>query len=165
MGQWSSQQTAVEFTVPDDLLYASLNGGGSTTVSKLAPAACTNSTYAMKKTVVLNAYNKTTQDAKVYATLTLSNFTAPHGIPTTELSNIHYALTTSGTNCTSNTITGTTGTFSATSGALFTDVDIKTVAANTNTLTPTTYYLWVWIDPNYEATNTGNDISDKLEDI
>lgn len=168
--QWtsnSSQQTSVTFTVPQatDLLYASLDGGGSSTVSNLAPAACTNSTYAMKKTVVLNAYNQTTQAANVYATLTLSGFTAPHGTPTTELSNIHYALTTSGTSCTTDVVTGTTGTFSSTSGALFTDAVIKTVAANTNTLTPTTYYLWVWIDPSYAGTNTGSEITDKLQDI
>ena len=79
--QWTSnsaQNTAVTFTVPnkDAQLSASLKGGGSTTVNNLAPAACTNSTYAMMKPLLLTYANNTDQTARVKATLTITSWTA-----------------------------------------------------------------------------------------
>jgi hypothetical protein len=176
----SAQATTIEFTVPtkDSQLSASLAGGGTTTVSNLAPAACTNSTYAMKKAVVLTYKNLTTQAAQVKATLTVSNWNQPH-TGTLRLSNLHYALTTGtagGDNCNSGTnrtlVAGGTNSAFVTSGALpngsnYTGLNntvILDVPANTAE-TSKTYYLWVWLDAGDNGSNTGATVTDPMQDI
>ena len=174
--QWSTntnQATNVKFTVPtqDELLGATLNGGGSTTVSNLAPAACTNATYAMKKQITLTYYNQTSQTASVKGTLTVSNWSQPH-TGTLRLNKLHYALTTGtngGTGCDKGTVLagGTTSSF-VTSGALINNVEIKSVPARTGTKAAPkseTYYLWVWIDSTDNGSNTGSTVTDPMQDL
>ena len=173
--QWttnSAQQTAVEFTVPtkDAQLSASLNGGATTTVSNLAPAACTNATYAMKKAMTLTYKNLTTQTASVRATLTVSNWTQPHA-GTLRLNNLHYALTrgsAAGGDCAAGTnrtlvAGGSTSSF-VTSGALINNIEILSVPANTAQNTET-YYLWVWLDSEDDGANTGSAVTDPMQDL
>lgn len=181
--QWStdtSQRTNVSFTITQsalqDQLSATLQGNGTTAVSKLAPAACTNSTYALKKEVLINHKNATTRDATVSAVLTLSNFVAPHkpsgSTSITQLSNLKYALTTSSTDCATGVVKegdfsslafGSTST-GASDKVLFTQTFTST--AGTNTETPQRYYLWVWIDKDYSgSSNIGNTVSDPLQDL
>ena len=177
--QWSSntaQRTNVAFTVPgsNSMMGATLNGGGSATVSNLAPAACTNSTYAFKKTVTLTYYNQMPQAADIKATLTLSNVSQPHS-GTLRLSNLHYSLTTgtnAGNSCTSGTVVagGSTSAFPAfTNGTkLLDNVTIKTAAANTGTASQpqsATYYLWIWIDSEDNGSNTGGTVTDPMQDL
>lgn len=174
--QWSTnttQATNVKFTVPtqDKLLGATLNGGGSTTVSNLAPAACTNSTYAMKKQISLSYFNQTSQTASIKATLTVSNWTQPH-TGTLRLNNLHYALTTgtnAGNGCDKGTVVagGSSSSF-VTSGALINNIEIKSASAGTGTSTEPateTYYLWVWIDKNDTGSNTGSTVTDPMQDL
>ncbi len=163
-----AQRTAVAFTVQAGM-SATLDGGATATVSNLAPvSSCTNSTYAMKKKLTLTYSNSTSSAASVKATLTVSDFVAPHGTPAAaDLTHLHYALTTSGTNCTTSPVTGASGTFT-TSGALIDNVEIKSVSASNNGTAVTgtqDYYLWVWIDSGYEHTNYGNVIDDPMQDI
>lgn len=174
--QWSTntaQATNVKFTVPtqDKLLGATLNGGGSTTVSNLAPAACTNSTYAMKKQISLSYFNQTTQTASIKATLTVSNWVQPH-TGTLRLNNLHYALTTgtnAGDGCDKGTVvTGGSNSSFVTSGALINNIEIKSAPAGTGTSTEPateTYYLWVWIDKNDNGSNTGSTVTDPMQDL
>ena len=170
---WASnatEQTNITFRVPtsSELLSATLEGGGDSTVKKLAPAACNNATYAFKKDITLTSMNKTTSAAIVTATLSISDFTAPHA--TNEhpvsgvLSNLKYAITPYGaTTCTSNPVVPTAS-FTTINGALLTDVTLATIGANTNSQTDR-YTLWVWLDSSYQHTNYGNVISDPLQDI
>ncbi len=173
--QWTTnttQQTAVTFTVPnkDDQLSASLAGGGTTTVSSLAPAACTNATYAMKKEMTLTYKNLTTQPASVKATLTVSNWTQPH-TGTLRLNKLHYALTTGsagGSGCDAGTnrtlVAGGSSSSFVTSGALINNIEIKAVPANT-AQDSQTYWLWVWIDSSDNGSNSGSTISDPMQDL
>lgn len=177
----SSEQTTVSFTVPDGstLLNASLNGG-TLTVDKLAPvSSCTNTHgYAKKATVILTYTNNTTAAAKIYGTLKVTNFTSPHGTPTaTDLSHLHFALTTSSSSCTSNFVDGkqsaqtaATGTFSgktANNSALFTDLELKSNITAGTTNGTQTMYLYVWLDGDYSYTqNVGSgNVNDPMEDI
>ena len=177
--QWSSntaQRTNVSFTVPNSasVMGATLNGGGSSTVSNLAPAACTNGTYAFKKEVTLSYYNQTPSTADIKATLTLSNVSQPHS-GTLRLNNLHYSLTTgtnAGNSCTSGTVVagGSTSAFPAfTNGTkLLNAVTIKTAAANSGTSASPlseTYYLWIWIDSGDNGSNTGGTVTDPMQDL
>jgi len=173
--QWTTnttQQTAVEFTVPtkDAQLSASLNGGATTTVSNLAPAACTNATYAMKKAMTLTYKNLTTQTASVKAKLTVSNWNQPH-TGTLRLNKLHYALTRgsdAGGDCTAGTnrtlVAGGSDSSFVTSGALINNIEILSVPANTEEDTET-YYLWVWIDSSDNGLNTGSTVTDPMQDL
>jgi len=173
------QQTSVSFTVSGEALqgqlYANLDGGGAETFDNLAPvSSCTNSSYAMMKTLSLNYGNKTANAANIYATLTVSNFQSPYGIPDKDaMSYLHYAVTTSPTNCSTGVVTEgtfTTADAAITSGPLFTDVNLLGGPISTDTDDTTIpLYLWVWIDGNeengYEHTNIGDVISDPMQDI
>ena len=167
--QWqtsSEQQTDVSFTIMSSgsQLNATLIGGGTTAISNLAPAACTNATYAFKKEITLNYTNLTSQAAKVNATLTVSGFNQPHS-GSLDLSKLHYVLNTSSANCTSATVlSGGTNSSFVKNGALINNLKIKDVPANTSSGSQK-YYLWVWIDKNYTSMNTGNTISDPMQDL
>lgn len=171
--QWTSnsaQNTAVTFTVPnkDAQLSASLKGGGSTTVNNLAPAACTNSTYAMMKPLLLTYANNTDQTARVKATLTITSWTAGGTFSTGDLQHIHYAVTNSSTNCSTGTITGMTGTFPDNAGSstvLINNQVLKNAIAAGGSATDEPYYLWVWLDTGYEGANTGSTISDPMQQL
>lgn len=173
--QWttnSAQQTAVEFTVPtkDAQISASLAGGATTTVSNLAPAACTNATYAMKKAMTLTYKNLTTQTASVKATLTVSNWTQPHS-GSLRLNKLHYALTrgsAAGEDCAAGTnrtlVAGGSSSTFVTSGALINNIEILSVPANTSESTET-YYLWVWLDSSDNGSNSGSTVTDPMQDL
>lgn len=178
--QWSTntaQRTNIKFNVVgsvSNLMGANLNGGGSATVSNLAPAACTNATYAFKKQVTLTYYNQTSQNADIKATLTLSNVNQPHS-GTLRLNNLHYSLTTgsnAGNGCTSGTVVagGTSSAFPAFTNntKIIDNVTIKTATAGQGTSASPlseTYYLWVWIDSADNGSNTGGTVTDPMQDL
>ena len=166
-----NQRTTVGFTVEGGG-YANLEGGGSVTVQNLAPAACTNSTYAMKRRITLTYQNTQSQALPITGTLTVSNWTQPH-TGTLDLSKLHYALTT-GSAAADNCNTGTNRTLVAggadstfvTSGALINNATLVASApANMTTEGSQTYYLWVWLDSTYTHENVGTTISDPMQDL
>ena len=173
--QWTSnvdEQTKVNFSVPNStsLLSASLDGG-TISVSKIVPVEdCTNSLYATKASVTLTYLNQTSVSAIASGTLAVSSFTTPHGTPSDEnLSHLHYALTTNNSSCTTDTITGATGTFAgkATSGStLFSNIALQSDIAAGTPSTNKTMYLYIWLDKDYEYTNTGSGVvTDSMQDI
>lgn len=179
---WTSsnaQKTNISFTIPDMIeegFYANLNGSGNVAATKLAPAECTNATYAIKKTITITHKNTTPITANVTATLSAKSLTWKYGNQSGvqgKLSNIKYALTTSSSNCTTGAVkTGTLSglTVGATANTAATQ-NIKlfdqtfTSPANAANESTQTYYLWVWIDKNYAHQNVGNANSDPLQDI
>ena len=166
----TEQQTGVSFTVSEDALKGQLNatmiGGEATNITDLAPvSACTAGEHVAKLPLTLNYENNTTNGARVNATLTLSNFTAQNGTPSTEdLSHLHYALTTSDANCTTDAITGASGVFTATSGKLLDNVLILN-NIGINATGSQNYYLWIWLDKDYEHQNIGNTNSDPMQNV
>lgn len=176
--QWTSnsaQRTNIKLNVASSVpMGASLDGGGSIQVANLAPASCTNSTYALKKEITLTYYNETPQNASIRGTLTLSNPHQAHA-GTLRLNNLHYALTTgtnAGNSCTSGTIVvgGNNSAFPAfTNGTkIINDIQLKVAQANSGTaqnqLTET-YYLWVWIDSSDNGSNVGSTVTDPMQDL
>ncbi len=165
---WTSntaQRTNVGFTVDAPNMSASIEGNGTSTVSSLAPTTCTNSTYAMKKTVAITYTNATSVAAKLTANLKVTDVTAGVSTPSsTELGKLNYALTTSSTSCAAGTgnLTGTfAGKLTAGSTVLTLDLDVP---ANTAEKT-VTYYLYVWLDSTYTHQNVGGVNSDPMQNL
>lgn len=168
----TNEQTAVNLIVNDAYIQNQLNAtisGATQNITNMIPvASCTDSTYAIKKEITLTYKNDTDNEAIVRGTLTVSDFTSPHGTPNTSaLGHLHYAVTTSATNCTTSVVTGASGTFGTTNGALFSNVPLKSgIPAYTATSQTQTYYLWVWIDSDYYHQNVGSGtVSDPMQDL
>ena len=106
----SAQATSVTFTVASGFT-CSADGGGNITSSdvELVPAECTNSTYAIKRTVKVS----TTQDSgkTIYLDMKLKVDSISANLAASE--NFKYALTTSSTSCESGIMAE--GTFNGTS--------------------------------------------------
>lgn len=175
---WRGNVASISVTTSIGKIGLTLNGGdgviGSSTSAGLAPAACTNSTYASKDAIAISYYNQTDFPARVTLTLTLNSFTWNNGTKpsSSQLGNIKYALSSSSSSCTSltgdtnGTLSNNAGTFSAvtvgsTKGTaaspnykLF-DLTFL-LPANTGTESSPatkTYYLYFWIDAGYAGTN------------
>lgn len=152
--------------------------GGMGTVKAMAPALCTDSTYANKYAVNIKKYNTTNFAGTTTLTLNLTSFTYTHNKPdSTQLGNIKVALTTSSSSCANPLASGTfaSATVSSSAGAAATQTTpifnwTYTLPAMTGTAsnmdTDSTYYLYVWLDSGYEYWNEGSGvITDPLQDI
>ncbi len=140
--QWTSntsQNTAVTFTVQSGF-SCSADGGGSITSNdiQLAPAECTNSTYAIKRTITVKP-TITQPNKTIYLDMWLKVKNIGTGLSNSV--NMKYALTTSDTNCTTDVVS--TGNFhNATTN---TQIELLHYKEYSSTTTET-YYLWIWLD-------------------
>lgn len=192
--QWQSsdeQKTTVGFTVTADGMGATFVGSGTMTANYLEPSACGN---GIKQAIKIDYYNATPYPATISVDLVATKFAirSTSYKPTTDnLSYLHWAITKSNS-CTdpANTSAGRTGiandstvspatsdnfgefynTFStATSSIKPTIASISfVVPGNTGSESAkqsTTYYLYVWLDKNYQHTNTGSVNSDPLQGL
>lgn len=190
--QWqSANNTVVSFTVSGGTM--TIDGGGDINGTKvLAPAQCTNTTYAIQRKVQVTATNETTTAMTGVVGLHIDALTAAQGtLNATNKAFIKYALVT--TNQTQYEATGfsktadacaTSATAQGNFGSLSTGDDIAllsglTVPAksgNTNGSFTGYYELYIWIDktygdnpdsnavvPGYGA--TGTTIIDPLQDL
>ena len=149
---WNStteQKTNVTFTVGSSF-SCSADGGGSLTSNdiQLAPAHCTNTTYAIKRTITVHP-TITQNNINVYVDLWLKvNSIAPN-LSASE--NFKYALTTSPTNCETGVVT--IGSFYGAS----TNYEKELLHYKEYSQTTTeTYYLWIWLDSAETNSNTMN---------
>ena len=143
----SASNTAVTFTVEPSFSCAA-DGGGNITSSQvmLAPSSCTNSTYAIKRTVKVMP---TVKSGKMYMDLWLNINKLDTGLKNSD--NFKYVLSTSSTSCTTGVVAS--GNFKGkTAGATVTLLEGKEY---TQTATET-YYLYVWLDSAEESTETMN---------
>ena len=145
----STQRTAVSFTIGNGF-SCSADGGGNLTSSDvmLAPADCTDSNYAIKRTVKVS----TTQSSGKIIYLNMGLKVNEIGTGLANSSNFKYALTTSATSCNSGIVASGTfqGTTTNSEVGLFKD---KRYLSETNN---DTYYLWVWLDKAETSTSTQN---------
>ena len=135
----TAQQTAVTFTVQSGFSCSADGGGNITSGEKyLAPAACTNTTYAIKRTVTVSP--TITQSGKqISLDLWLKVNQIGSGLAASQ--NMKYALTTSPTNCTTGVVAQ--GNFNgATTNTEKTLLHEKAYSSTTTD----TYYLWIWLD-------------------
>ena len=140
----SAQRTAVSFTVGNGF-SCSADGGGNITSSDvtLAPADCTDSNYAIKRTVTTSLTNTTGNDVFMDMWLTVNSI--DDGLKNSDY--FRYALTTDSNSCTNN---------------LVAQGNFKGLNANdkVNLLsgikTSGTYYLWIWLDKLETSSATQN---------
>ena len=100
---WSSttaQKTNVTFTVGSNFSCSANGGGNITNTNPIAPASCTNSTYAIKRTITTNITNSGTDP--VYMDLWLNINSIGTGLSSS--SNFKYALTTNNNSCTTDVV-------------------------------------------------------------
>ena len=110
----------------------------------MAPADCTNSNYAIKRTVTVN----TSQNSPVDLSLWLKVNSI--GTNLSQSNNFKYALTTDSNSCTNGLINA--GSFNgATTNSQFLLIDRKTYETPANN---DTYYLYIWLDSAEENIET-----------
>ncbi len=148
--QWSSnaaQNTAVTFTVQSGF-SCSADGGGSITSNDkvLAPAACTNTTYAIKRTITVRP-TITQPNKDIYLDLWLKVNSLGTGLSNS--GSMYYSLTTSPSSCTAGVVAY--GLFSETD----TQIELLHLKKYSSTTTET-YYLWIWLDARETSSNTQN---------
>ncbi len=145
----SEQKTNVTFTVASGF-SCSADGGGSITSNDkvLAPAACTNTTYAIKRTITVKP-TITQPNKTIYLDMWLKVKNIGEGLSNSV--NMRYALTDSETNCTTGVVA--TGNFNgATTNTEKTLLHEKEYSSTTTE----TYYLWIWLDSAETNSNTMN---------
>ncbi len=192
----TAQRTNVNFTLANNVsslgLAASIEGNGSTTAQNLKPTPCTNTSYAIVKTVPITYKNETNQAASLTAKLSVTSFTwrSSSYVPSTaNLGSLKWAVrrsaassaTTSNPNtCSSGAVASgsfnTLGTLSGTSlsgtkdlGSFIVQHDNSgtlqnTIPANTAETT-VNYYLYIWLDYNYAHENVGGVNSDPMQGL
>lgn len=186
---WSTntaQETAVTFQVSGGSL--TIDGGGNITASDvnggklLAPAACTNTTYAIQRKVKITAVNETATAMTATVNLKVASLTAAHGtLNDTNKGNIKIALVPSDSTNHAKTTTWlgctATGNQSKTMSGISTGSTINLIGPSqssnsfkitvpANGTTNNYYELYVWIDPSYTGETTqGNNVTDPLQDL
>lgn len=150
----SGNNTAVNITVKGMTMI--LDGGGDITSQNLVPTSCTSTTYAIQRKITYSLTNPTTIAST--ATIQLNPATFPTALRNGKLM---WKLTTVA-NCGGSEVAS--GTFSSTTQGSVMDLTTIAVPANTTTAITGTYYLSIWLDSSYTSTNTGNTVSDTIQD-
>lgn len=166
----SSTNTAVTFTVQGGSM--TIDGGGNITAKSLAPAVCTNSTYAIQKKIKVTSTNDTGTDMTETLQLKITSLTPVTGrtLTDTQKQSIKWAIVKlSGESAyTSATCSSPTnqGTFSGLSTNSVITLYTATGNAKANATTTTYYKLFIWIDSAYSGTQTtGTTVTDPLQDL
>ena len=171
----SNNNTAVSFTVSGGTM--TIDGGGNITAKNLAPAACTNTNYAIQRKVKVTMSNETTTPMVGTIKLNVVGLTASHGtLSSTHTQSLNYALVSVTSSeysastwkgCATNVATGTFSSYST--GSAITLLNNLSVPALSGTTAGTaTYYyeLYIWISPSYTgATSSGTTITDPMQDL
>ena len=146
----SNQQTNVTFTVTGNF-SCSADGGGNITSEDvtLIPASCTNSTYAIKRTVTTNVTNSQI-DSNVYLDMWLNVDSISSGLAASE--NFKYALTTSSSSCTTGVVAS--GNFNGKSEG--DTINLFSGQEHTTSPSNNTYYLYIWLDEAETSIDTMN---------
>ncbi len=159
--------------------------GGNMTINSLAPAPCTNGTYASKITTTIRRFNTSSYPGYVTFYLKLTSLTYNQGTLTSnDLSHIHFLLSTASNSCLNavtdyynNSISGTldsaqigsVGVAQSQTTTLSTWTYTLPARSGTNLSTgaiTNTYYLYVWLDEDYTFTNYGsNGSQDPMEGL
>ena len=179
---WTSgTNTAVSFTVGGGTM--TIDGGGNISSKTLAPANCTNTTYAIQRKIMVTASNDTATNMVGTIGLNVVALTATHNASqlNSVKSNIKYALRevtqaqynataftlTSGDTCaTSATASGNFGSYSTGNTIqLLNNIAIPAASGSTAGTVTKYYELYIWIDKSYSTTTTDTTITDPLQDL
>ena len=143
---WQStneQKTNVTFTVNSTFSCSADGGGNITNSTYFAPTDCTNSTYAIQRTVTTNITNNGSNP--VYMDLWLNVVSIGSGLSNSQ--NFKYALTTDSTSCTTGVVS---------SGNFYGKANGSKVNLLSDVTAGSTYYLYIWLDADETSTDTMN---------
>ena len=187
-----AENTNISFQIRNSSneLYAIINGGepiSSTTVNLLPTDDCIG-VYSLQRTISFTYKNATSAHFQITAQLDVTSFNLRETtleLTDDDLSHIHWAITTSNDSCTTNSISS--GTFE---GIEFTNGSISNMTEDddygniyqlnngtpmitynsgnneyhmNNESTTSNYYVYIWIDEDYNHTNYGNLNDDPME--
>ena len=139
----NAQKTNVTFTVGSNFSCGADGGGDITNTNYFVPTDCTNSTYAIKRTITTSITNNSSDS--VYMDLWLNVNSIGSGLSNSN--NFRYALTTSPSSCSTGLVSQ--GTFHGkTQGD---KVDLLSGVTSGST-----YYLYVWLDAAETSSDTMN---------
>ncbi|MBR7041866.1 MAG: BspA family leucine-rich repeat surface protein [Bacilli bacterium] len=145
----SAQKTAVSFTVGSTFSCSADGGGNITANNYFAPTDCDNSTYAVKREVVVNTTSQVTNEIiNLSMDLNISNIS-----PTLlQTDYFMYALTTNANSC-NGAISGGSFKYNYDSDSHTVPllVDEEFIGAESKT-----YYLYIWLDKEETNSNTMN---------
>ena len=144
----NAQKTAVTFTVGANFSCSADGGGTITNTSYFVPTDCTNSTYAIQRTVKVSTTQGT--NTPIYLNMNLKVNSIGSGLSGSQ--NFKYALTTSSTSCETGVIASGNfyGATTNTEKPLL--IDERYLTSTTND----TYYLYVWLDKAESDSSTMN---------
>lgn len=129
----STNNTAVSFTVSGGSM--TIDGGGDITAQKMVPTTSCNGSYAIVKTVKVNAVNSTNTSMTGTVNLDLT------GLPATlKTANMKYFISESS----SASCSTPTGTFASSTNSK----EIATFTAAAGATVNKTYYLYIWLAHN-----------------
>jgi len=149
----SASGTATNVTIKSGNLTMSVIGTSGANSVTFMPTTCTNTAYAIKKTITASAVN--TGGGNPSFTLTLTPTKLDSGL---KIANMKWALTTSSSSCSD----GLVGSGNFSSAAVNTAI---TMVANDSTLTTDstdktkvskTYYLYIWLDKGQTSAVSGS---------
>jgi hypothetical protein len=150
----TASATATNITqIKSGNLTMTVAGGGNQSVS-FVPTTCTNSTYAIKRTITATAVN--TSGGSVSFTIGLKPTILDSGL---KITNMKWALTTNSSSCTSGVVAS--GNFAnASAGTAFNMVTndrtgITQDSTDTTKFTKT-YYLYIWLDSAQTSNVSGS---------
>ena len=138
----NAQKTNVTFTISANFSCGA-DGGGNITSNTLAPTDCTNSTYAIKRTITTSITNSGADP--VYMDLWLNINSIGTGLSNSE--NFRYVLSTSSSSCTSGIVSK--GNFKG-------KVANDKINLLKNVTSGSTYYLYIWLDKAETDSSTQN---------
>ena len=136
----SNQSTSVTFTVGASFSCSADGGGNLTDNVRFAPADCTNTNYALQRTITTSITG-----SPVYMDMWLNVDDIDTGLSNSQ--NFKYALTNSSSSCTTGVIA---------SGNFYGKTDGDTIQLLDDVSTAGTYYLYVWLDSAETDLNTMN---------
>ena len=139
----NAQKTNVTFTVGANFSCSADGGGTITNTNYFAPTDCTNSTYAIQRTITTSITNSGSND--VYLDMWLNINSIGSGLSNSN--NFKYALTTSSSSCTTGVVSQ--GNFNG-------KVANDKIQLLDDVSSAGTYYLYVWLDAAETSPSTMN---------
>ena len=145
--RWQStnaQKTNVTFTTGANFSCSADGGGNITSTNYFAPTDCTNSTYAIQRTITTNITNNSNNP--VYMDMWLNVDELDYFLGRSY--DFKYALTTNSSSCTEDVITEGSFSDAYAGNQTFNDVPLLSGVS-----APGTYYLYIWLDSESTDSN------------
>ena len=139
----AAQKTNVTFTTGANFSCSADGGGNITNTNYFVPTDCTNSTYAIKRTITTSITNSGSNPVYLDMWLNINSI----GTGLSNSNNFKYALTTSSSSCTTGVVSQGSFNGKVTNDKIQLLDDVSSAG---------TYYLYVWLDAAETSPSTMN---------